>query len=102
MSGHSEGDISVPCAIVNTTTLDRGRRAVTERRGGILTNVTDFLVVPAVWNVFSVICVAGSPMDCAATTPHISPGAEKERNAAHASRDRHYCVHGNSRAWMAT
>mmetsp|Transcript_44451 Transcript_44451/g.74152 ORF Transcript_44451/g.74152 Transcript_44451/m.74152 type:complete len:200 (-) Transcript_44451:3041-3640(-) len=36
--------------------------------------VTFFADTPAKWNVLSVICVAGSPMDCAATVPIISPG----------------------------
>mmetsp|Transcript_69402 Transcript_69402/g.196753 ORF Transcript_69402/g.196753 Transcript_69402/m.196753 type:complete len:307 (+) Transcript_69402:946-1866(+) len=36
--------------------------------------VTFMLATPAKWNVFSVICVAGSPIDCAATTPTASPG----------------------------
>mmetsp|Transcript_10660 Transcript_10660/g.33980 ORF Transcript_10660/g.33980 Transcript_10660/m.33980 type:complete len:262 (-) Transcript_10660:2877-3662(-) len=36
-------------------------------------SVTFFADTPAKWNVLSVICVAGSPMDWAASTPHISP-----------------------------
>ncbi len=38
-------------------------------------SVRCFADTPAWWNVFSVICVAGSPMDCAASTPHISPAS---------------------------
>mmetsp|Transcript_7818 Transcript_7818/g.23151 ORF Transcript_7818/g.23151 Transcript_7818/m.23151 type:complete len:267 (-) Transcript_7818:3135-3935(-) len=37
-------------------------------------SVTFMLATPAKWNVFSVICVAGSAMDCAATAPTASPG----------------------------
>mmetsp|Transcript_35160 Transcript_35160/g.76854 ORF Transcript_35160/g.76854 Transcript_35160/m.76854 type:complete len:204 (+) Transcript_35160:1351-1962(+) len=37
-------------------------------------SVTFFADTPAKWKVFSVICVAGSPIDCAATVPIISPG----------------------------
>mmetsp|Transcript_21791 Transcript_21791/g.51689 ORF Transcript_21791/g.51689 Transcript_21791/m.51689 type:complete len:289 (-) Transcript_21791:2874-3740(-) len=32
---------------------------------------------PAKWKVLSVICVAGSPMDWAASAPHISPGCAR-------------------------
>ena len=37
-------------------------------------SVTFFAETPAKWKVLSVICVAGSPMDCAATVPMPSPG----------------------------
>mmetsp|Transcript_20286 Transcript_20286/g.61607 ORF Transcript_20286/g.61607 Transcript_20286/m.61607 type:complete len:260 (+) Transcript_20286:1031-1810(+) len=37
--------------------------------------VTSLAELPAWWKVFRVICVAGSPMDCAARMPTISPGA---------------------------
>jgi hypothetical protein len=30
---------------------------------------------PAKWNVFSVICVPGSPMDCAPKAPTVDPAA---------------------------
>mmetsp|Transcript_9021 Transcript_9021/g.28159 ORF Transcript_9021/g.28159 Transcript_9021/m.28159 type:complete len:310 (+) Transcript_9021:1145-2074(+) len=40
-------------------------------------SVTFFADTPAKWNVLSVICVAGSPMDCAASTPHISPACAR-------------------------
>merc|ERR1712157_715001 len=33
---------------------------------------------PARWNVFSVICVDGSPIDCAAIHPTASPGAHND------------------------
>jgi hypothetical protein len=36
--------------------------------------VTFLADTPAKWKVLSVICVAGWPIDCAACTPHISPG----------------------------
>ena len=36
--------------------------------------VTFFADTPAKWNVFRVICVAGSPILCAAMVPIISPG----------------------------
>ena len=36
--------------------------------------VTFLADTPAKWNVFNVICVAGSPIDCAATVPIPSPG----------------------------
>mmetsp|Transcript_18897 Transcript_18897/g.48506 ORF Transcript_18897/g.48506 Transcript_18897/m.48506 type:complete len:286 (+) Transcript_18897:875-1732(+) len=36
--------------------------------------VTFLPLTPAKWKVFSVICVAGCPMDCAASVPIISPG----------------------------
>ena len=36
--------------------------------------VTFLEATPAKWNVFKVIWVAGSPIDCAAKTPTISPG----------------------------
>ena len=36
--------------------------------------VTFMLATPAKWNVCNVICVAGSPIDCAATAPSASPG----------------------------
>ena len=32
------------------------------------------VAVPPVWNVLSVSCVPGSPIDCAAITPTASPG----------------------------
>ena len=38
-------------------------------------SVTFLAEFPAWWNVLSVICVVGSPTDCAAITPTISPGA---------------------------
>ena len=38
-------------------------------------NVTFFALFPALWNVFNVIWVVGSPTDCAAMVPTISPGA---------------------------
>jgi hypothetical protein len=31
------------------------------------------LATPAKWNVLSVICVPGSPMDCAPTAPTVEP-----------------------------
>jgi len=37
-------------------------------------NVTFLLLTPAKWKVFRVICVAGSPILCAATAPTDSPG----------------------------
>jgi hypothetical protein len=37
-------------------------------------SVTFLADTPAKWNVLSVICVVGSPIDCAATVPIISPG----------------------------
>lgn len=37
-------------------------------------NVTFLAEIPAKWNVFNVIYVAGSPRLCAATLPTISPG----------------------------
>ena len=37
-------------------------------------SVTFLAETPAKWKVFKVICVAGSPMDCAATVPMPSPG----------------------------
>ena len=37
-------------------------------------SVTFMLATPAKWNVFSVICVAGSPSECAPTAPTASPG----------------------------
>lgn len=33
---------------------------------------------PAMWKVLSVICVEGSPTDCAASTPTASPGAASD------------------------
>ena len=36
--------------------------------------VTFFAETPAKWKVFSVICVAGSPILCAPSAPTISPG----------------------------
>ena len=33
--------------------------------------------LPAMWKVFSVICVDGSPTDCAAMTPTASPGGAR-------------------------
>ena len=38
-------------------------------------SVTFLALFPALWNVFKVICVVGSPTDCAAMVPTISPGA---------------------------
>ena len=32
-------------------------------------SVTFFSAIPAVWNVLNVICVPGSPIDCAVTMP---------------------------------
>ena len=37
-------------------------------------SVTFLADTPAKWKVLSVICVVGSPIDCAATVPIISPG----------------------------
>lgn len=42
-------------------------------------SVTFMLATPAKWNVLSVICVAGSPMECAATAPTASPGWMRAR-----------------------
>ena len=41
---------------------------------GVPRVTVDLLATPAKWNVFSVSCVVGSPMDCAAMMPTISPG----------------------------
>ena len=40
--------------------------------------VTFLAEFPAWWKVFKVICVVGSPTDCAAMVPTISPGATME------------------------
>ena len=40
--------------------------------------VTFLAELPAEWNVLSVIWVVGSPTDCAAIVPTISPGATVE------------------------
>ena len=67
------------------------------RRGRVITGVASFLAAamsssrrrgmpsvtlasprPAKWNVFRVICVDGSPTDCAATHPTASPGTANE------------------------
>lgn len=45
---------------------------ISVRRG--TPSVTFFAATPALWKVLSVICVVGSPRDCAATVPTISPG----------------------------
>ena len=37
-------------------------------------SVTFLADTPAKWKVLRVICVVGSPIDCAATVPIISPG----------------------------
>lgn len=37
-------------------------------------SVTFMDATPAKWNVLSVICVPGSPMDCAPTAPTVEPG----------------------------
>lgn len=39
--------------------------------------VTFILATPAKWNVLSVICVPGSPMDCAPTAPTVEPAADR-------------------------
>ena len=36
-------------------------------------SVTFMLATPAKWNVLSVICVPGSPIDCAPTAPTVEP-----------------------------
>mmetsp|Transcript_25747 Transcript_25747/g.65467 ORF Transcript_25747/g.65467 Transcript_25747/m.65467 type:complete len:502 (-) Transcript_25747:932-2437(-) len=38
-------------------------------------SVTFMDATPAKWNVLSVICVPGSPMDCAPTAPTVEPGS---------------------------
>ena len=38
-------------------------------------SVTFLSLTPAKWKVLSVICVPGSPIDCAVTTPTASPGS---------------------------
>ena len=38
-------------------------------------SVTFLALLPALWNVLRVICVVGSPTDCAAMVPTISPAA---------------------------
>ena len=38
-------------------------------------SVTFMDATPAKWNVFSVICVPGSPIDCAPTAPTVEPGS---------------------------
>ena len=38
-------------------------------------SVTFIDATPAKWNVFSVICVPGSPIDCAPTAPTAEPGS---------------------------
>ena len=52
---------------------------ISRRRG--MPSVTFTPPPPAKWNVFSVICVDGSPIDCAAMTPTGSPGATSDRMA---------------------
>mmetsp|Transcript_5031 Transcript_5031/g.18314 ORF Transcript_5031/g.18314 Transcript_5031/m.18314 type:complete len:214 (+) Transcript_5031:1365-2006(+) len=52
-------------------------RRISRRRG--MPRVTLASPRPAKWNVFSVICVDGSPTDCAARTPTASPGSARER-----------------------
>jgi hypothetical protein len=39
------------------------------------TSVTFMEATPAKWNVLSVICVPGSPIDCAAMAPAAVPGS---------------------------
>mmetsp|Transcript_34980 Transcript_34980/g.88120 ORF Transcript_34980/g.88120 Transcript_34980/m.88120 type:complete len:255 (-) Transcript_34980:2564-3328(-) len=41
--------------------------------------VTFMLATPAKWNVLSVICVPGSPMDCAPNAPTVEPGSTRLR-----------------------
>ena len=43
-------------------------------------SVTFLALLPAWWNVLSVICIVGSPTDCAAMVPTISPGATIDLN----------------------
>ena len=38
-------------------------------------SVTFIDATPAKWNVLSVICVPGSPIDCAPTAPTAEPGS---------------------------
>ena len=47
------------------------------RRG--MPRVTFAPPCPAKWNVLRVICVEGSPTDCAASVPTFSPGAASDR-----------------------
>ena len=49
---------------------------ISVRRG--TPSVTFLADTPAKWKVLSVICVVGSPMDCAATVPTTSPGAASD------------------------
>src|ERR1700742_53507 len=46
---------------------------ISRKRG--IPSVTFLAEWPAKWKVFSVICVEGSPTDCAATTPTASPAS---------------------------
>mmetsp|Transcript_12348 Transcript_12348/g.41147 ORF Transcript_12348/g.41147 Transcript_12348/m.41147 type:complete len:419 (+) Transcript_12348:1238-2494(+) len=59
-------------------------------------SVTFLAETPAKWNVFNVICVAGSPIDCAARTPHISPGCAR----AVANRDSISPTTQSKAAWL--
>jgi DUF1009 family protein len=54
-------------------------------------SVTFMEATPAKWKVLSVICVAGSPNECAATAPTASPGCMTGRSFP---IDRDYLDHG--------
>jgi hypothetical protein len=41
-------------------------------------NVTFLSATPAKWKVFNVICVVGSPIDCAAMEPIASPAGARD------------------------
>ena len=52
--------------------------AISNSRNRGMPSVTFASPRPAKWNVFKVICVDGSPTDCAATHPTASPGTASE------------------------
>lgn len=49
------------------------RRRIKATKSGARTSVTFIEATPAKWNVLSVICVPGSPIDCAPTAPTVLP-----------------------------
>ena len=81
--------------------IDLETLMISVRRG--TPSVTFFAETPAKWNVLSVICVVGSPIDCAATVPTTSPGcATAAQKRASTSPTSHSNASGDRRCSRRT
>mmetsp|Transcript_17432 Transcript_17432/g.59214 ORF Transcript_17432/g.59214 Transcript_17432/m.59214 type:complete len:242 (-) Transcript_17432:24-749(-) len=91
---------SVRNAVTMGVLTVRAMLRISLRRG--TPSVTFLALIPAWWKVLSVICVAGSPTDCAASTPHISPGCTMERWNSVATCSHTQCSASSVRRCLST